>query len=181
MEADLGSTVTMRCDVDGNPAPDIEWINENSDRVVASTANLTLKVTADTAGRYYCKAMVEGFPEIGAEAMIYVKRAPMITSHKVQFGAVGNRAKIDCLAFSIPKAEKILWSYEGKIINMSTADPDLYIFEEHHLPEGVRAALIIKESRSNHFGKYNCTVVNSYGSDSLLITLIPERKSNNFH
>ncbi|TMW50115.1 hypothetical protein DOY81_004798 [Sarcophaga bullata] len=174
VEADLGSTVTMRCDVDGNPAPDIEWINENSDRVVASTANLTLKVTADTAGRYYCKAMVEGFPEIGAEAMIYVKRAPMITSHKVQFGAVGNRAKIDCLAFSIPKAEKILWSYEGKIINMSTADPDLYIFEEHHLPEGVRAALIIKESRSNHFGKYNCTVVNSYGSDSLLITLIPE-------
>ncbi|XP_065364987.1 irregular chiasm C-roughest protein [Calliphora vicina] len=174
VEADLGTSVTMRCDVDGNPTPDIEWINENSDRVVATTANITLKVTADTAGRYYCKAVVDGFPEIGAEATIYVKRAPIITSHKVQFGAVGNRAKIDCLAFSIPKAERILWSYEGKIINMSTADPDLYIFEEHHLPEGVRAALIIKESRSNHFGKYNCTVVNSYGSDSLLITLIPE-------
>lgn len=133
-------------------------------------------MTTESAGRYYCKAVVEGFPEIGAEATIYVKRAPIITSHKVQFGAVGHRAKIDCLAFSIPKAEKILWSYEGKIINMSSADPDLYIFEEYHLPEGVRAALIIKESRSNHFGKYNCTVINSYGSDSLLITLIPERK-----
>lgn len=166
----------MKCDVDGNPTPEIEWINENADRVVGTSANLTLKVSTETAGRYYCKAVVDGFPEIGAEATIYVKRAPIITSHKVQFGAVGNRAKIDCLAFSIPKADRILWSYEGKIINMSTADPDLYIFEEHHLPEGVRAALIIKESRSNHFGKYNCTVVNSYGSDSLLITLIPERK-----
>ncbi|XP_058977676.1 irregular chiasm C-roughest protein isoform X2 [Musca domestica] len=174
VEADLGTTVTMKCDVDGNPPPEIEWINENSERVVGTSANLTLKVSSETAGRYYCKAVVDGFPEIGAEATIYVKRAPIITSHKVQFGAVGNRAKIDCLAFSIPKADKILWSYEGKIINMSTADPDLYIFEEHHLPEGVRAALIIKESRSNHFGKYNCTVVNSYGSDSLLITLIPE-------
>lgn len=120
--------------------------------------------------------MISGFPEIGAEATVYVKRAPIITSHKVQFGAVGNRAKIDCLAFSIPKADRILWSYEGKIINMTSADPDLYIFEEHHLPEGVRAALVIKESHSNHFGKYNCTVINSYGSDSLLITLIPERK-----
>ncbi|XP_059223858.1 irregular chiasm C-roughest protein [Stomoxys calcitrans] len=174
VEADLGASVTLRCDVDGNPTPEIEWINENADRVVGTSANLTLKVSTESAGRYYCKAVVEGFPEIGSEATIYVKRAPIITSHKVQFGAVGNRAKIDCLAFSIPKADKILWSYEGKIINMSTADPDLYIFEEHHLPEGVRAALIIKESRSNHFGKYNCTVVNSYGSDSLLITLIPE-------
>uniref|UniRef100_A0A1A9ZLV7 Ig-like domain-containing protein n=1 Tax=Glossina pallidipes TaxID=7398 RepID=A0A1A9ZLV7_GLOPL len=176
VEADLGTTVTLRCGVDGNPSPEIEWINENSDRVVGTSANLSLKVTTESAGRYYCKAVVEGFPEIGAEATIYVKRAPIITSHKVQFGAVGHRAKIDCLAFSIPKAEKILWSYEGKIINMSSADPDLYIFEEYHLPEGVRAALIIKESRSNHFGKYNCTVINSYGSDSLLITLIPERK-----
>ncbi|XP_075154282.1 kin of irre [Haematobia irritans] len=174
VEADIGASVTLKCDVDGNPPPEIEWINENSDRVVGTSANLTLKVSTETAGRYYCKAIVEGFPEIGSEATIYVKRAPIITSHKVQFGAVGNRAKIDCLAFSIPKADRILWSYEGKIINMSTADPDLYIFEEHHLPEGVRAALIIKESRSNHFGKYNCTVVNSYGSDSLLITLIPE-------
>ena len=135
-----------------------------------------MKVAADTAGRYFCKATVSGFPEIGAEATVYVKRAPIITSHKVQFGAMGNRAKIDCLAFSVPRADYIIWSYEGAVINMSTADPDVYIFEEHHLPEGVRAALIIKESHSNHYGKYNCTVVNSYGSDSIVITLIAERE-----
>lgn len=35
VEADLGATVTLRCDVDGNPAPDIEWINENSDVVIS--------------------------------------------------------------------------------------------------------------------------------------------------
>ncbi|XP_030568360.1 irregular chiasm C-roughest protein [Drosophila novamexicana] len=173
-EADLGATVTMRCEVSGNPTPEIEWINENSDQIVGRAPELKLKVSSETAGRYFCKAVVNGFPEIGAEATVYVKRAPIITSHKVQFGAVGSRAKIDCLAFSIPKAEHILWSFEGKLINMSSADPDIYIFEEHHLPEGVRAALIIKESRSTHYGKYNCTIINSYGGDSLVITLVPE-------
>uniref|UniRef100_W8BE24 Irregular chiasm C-roughest protein n=1 Tax=Ceratitis capitata TaxID=7213 RepID=W8BE24_CERCA len=174
VEADLGTNANLLCDVDGNPTPEIEWINENTDKVVGTTANLNLKVSSETAGRYYCKAIVTGFPEIGAEATIYVKRAPIITSHKVQFGAVGSRAKIDCVAFSVPKAEQILWSFDDKVINMSTADPDIYIFEEQHLPEGVRAALIIKESRSSHFGRYNCTVKNSYGSDSLLINLKPE-------
>lgn len=146
----------------------------NLAQVVGVAAELKLKVSSETAGRYFCKAVVNGFPEIGAEATLYVKRAPIITSHKVQFGGVGGRVKIDCLAFSIPKAEHILWSFEGKIINMSSADPDIYIFEEHHLPEGVRAALIIRDSKATHFGKYNCTVLNSYGGDSLVITLLRE-------
>ncbi|XP_043866054.1 irregular chiasm C-roughest protein [Drosophila mojavensis] len=176
-EADLGATVTMRCEVVGNPTPEIEWINENSDQIVGRSPELKLKVSSETAGRYFCKAVVNGFPEIGAEATVYVKRAPIITSHKVQYGAIGSRTKIDCLAFSIPKAEHILWSFEGKVINMSSADPDIYIFEEHHLQEGVRAALIIKESRFSHYGKYNCTVINSYGGDSLVINLVPEQDS----
>lgn len=191
----MGATVTMQCKVAGNPTPEIDWIYENSDQVswqssilwgmrlictrlplqiVGHGSELKRKVSGDTAGRYFCKAVVNGFPEIGAEATIYVKRAPIITSHKAQFGAVGSRAKIDCSAFSIPKAEHILWSFEGKQINMTSDDPDIYIFEEHHLPEGVRAALIIKESRSTHYGKYNCTVLNAYGGDSLIITLVPE-------
>ncbi|XP_017009136.2 irregular chiasm C-roughest protein [Drosophila takahashii] len=174
VEADLGATVSMRCEVAGNPTPEIEWISENNDRVVGNAPELKLKVSSENAGRYFCKAVVNGFPEIGAEATVYVKRAPIITSHKVQFGGVGGRVKIDCLAFSIPKAEHILWSFEGKIINMSSADPDIYIFEEHHLPEGVRAALIIRDSKATHFGKYNCTVMNSYGGDSLVITLLRE-------
>ncbi|EDV30005.1 uncharacterized protein Dana_GF19598 [Drosophila ananassae] len=174
VEADLGATVSMRCEVAGNPPPEIEWINENNDQIVSQEAELKIKVSSETAGRYFCKAVVNGFPEIGAEATIYVKRAPIITSHKVQFGGVGSRVKIDCLAFSIPKAEHILWSFEGKVINMSSADPDIYIFEEHHLPEGVRAALIIRDSKASHFGKYNCTVMNSYGADSLVISLLRE-------
>lgn len=45
------------------------------------------------------------------------------------------------------------------------------------MPEGVRAALIIRDSKATHFGRYNCTVMNSYGGDSLVITLVREAGS----
>lgn len=42
-------------------------------QVVGSTPNLTLTVDSATAGRYNCKAAVHGFPEIEADAVVYLK------------------------------------------------------------------------------------------------------------
>lgn len=33
MEADIGSLVTLNCEVDGNPTPDVVWIQHPIDRV----------------------------------------------------------------------------------------------------------------------------------------------------
>lgn len=66
-----GSTVVLTCDVDGNPFPDITWYHE--DKKVSTSPNLTLRVDQANAGRYYCKAHVTGFQDIGAEAAIYLK------------------------------------------------------------------------------------------------------------
>lgn len=33
MQADIGASVTLTCDVDGNPPPEIVWIHEDTDRV----------------------------------------------------------------------------------------------------------------------------------------------------
>lgn len=33
IEADVDTSVSLQCDVDGNPIPDILWIHEPSDRV----------------------------------------------------------------------------------------------------------------------------------------------------
>jgi len=33
VEADIGTTVSLSCDVDGNPQPDIVWIHDPTDRV----------------------------------------------------------------------------------------------------------------------------------------------------
>lgn len=73
IQADLGASVTLSCDVDGNPFPDISWFHEDNPKVVSTSPNLTIRVDSDTAGRYYCKAHVSGFPDIGTEAAVYLK------------------------------------------------------------------------------------------------------------
>lgn len=73
VQADLGTSVTLSCDVDGNPFPEVSWYDEKHKRIIQNSPNLTLRVEQETAGRYFCKAHVPGFPEIGAEATIYLK------------------------------------------------------------------------------------------------------------
>lgn len=129
-----------------------------------------MSVNSDTVGKYYCKASVMGFADVGAEATIYLKRPPAIASAARQYGLVGDTAQVHCVAFSVPKARHVLWTFNGHEINSSN-DNNFSILEEP-LPEGVKSTLVIRESQSKHFGRYNCTVVNDYGSDYLEIDLI---------
>lgn len=62
---------------------------------------------------------------------------------------------------------QVLWSYKGEDIS---AFHDYSVLEEH-LTEGIKSIMIIRDSKAEHFGTYNCTIINSYGSDSLDITL----------
>jgi hypothetical protein len=42
--------------------------------------------------------------------------------------------------------------------------------------DGIKSTLIIRNSRYEQFGVYNCTASNDYGSDSIEITLVPRSK-----
>lgn len=42
-------------------------------QVKGKAANLKINVNNDTAGRYLCKATVEGYPEIEAQANVFIK------------------------------------------------------------------------------------------------------------
>ncbi|XP_055371596.1 irregular chiasm C-roughest protein-like [Condylostylus longicornis] len=173
IEADLGTTVTLSCDVDGNPPADIVWINGTSEREVGSTPNLTLKVTEYTSGHYYCKASVIGFPEIDAEVSVFLKRPPRITSSRTQIATPGDNAHLECVAFSVPKAKNVLWSFHGHEINIS-ANQEYSILDDQ-LIEGIKSILVIRDTKPKHFGKYNCTVINEYGSDEIEIELIANK------
>ncbi|XP_023718817.1 irregular chiasm C-roughest protein isoform X2 [Cryptotermes secundus] len=172
IQADLGTTITLSCDVDGNPPAEIEWIHDDTAKVVGTSANLTLDVDANTAGRYYCKASVMGFPEVGAEAAIYLKGPPSIVSHRTQFGIQGDNVRLECVAFSIPKPEHVMWTYKGNEVD---ADDKDYTILEDPLPEGIKSTLVIRESQQQHFGAYNCSVTNPYGSDVVEINLKPQK------
>ncbi|XP_067007432.1 irregular chiasm C-roughest protein isoform X2 [Anabrus simplex] len=172
VQADLGSTVTLTCDVDGNPPADIVWIHDDVGKVVGTSVNLTLDVDRHTAGRYYCKASVAGFHEVGAEASVLLKGPPTITSQRIQFGIPGDNVRLECIAFSIPKPEHVLWTFRGTEVDASNKD---YTILEDPLAEGIKSTLVIRESRDQHFGHYNCSVTNPYGSDTVEILLKPQK------
>lgn len=121
-----------------------------------------------------CKAEVPGFPVVSAEATIYLKRPPVIESSERQFGRTGDNVRIECQAFSVPRATHVAWTFNGREINTSN-DQDYSILEDP-LMEGIKSTLIISESQAKHFGRYNCTVVNPYGNDTKEIDLIAQSK-----
>lgn len=85
VETHYGATEVLQCDVDGNPTPEILWFHEDSERSVASSPNISVFVSPDTAGRYYCKATVQGFPELTGYANIYIRAPPSIVSQRIQY------------------------------------------------------------------------------------------------
>ncbi|XP_045780934.1 irregular chiasm C-roughest protein-like isoform X2 [Maniola jurtina] len=176
VEAEVGKQVTLSCDVDGFPAPEIRWLHyeEDTNIRVGRTPNLTLTVDTHTSGRYLCKASVEGYPEIETEASIFIKGPPKIISNHTQFGSQGDTVNIECAAFSIPRIDTIIWTYEDKEID-TVHDHD-YLFREDLQAGGiVNSTLTIRESQSRHFGVYKCNVSNDYGSDTLEIVLRPTK------
>lgn len=177
VESDIDGTVSLSCEVDGNPTPDITWINEANERIVGTSPNLTVTVTPESAGLYQCRASVPGFADVHAEASIFLKGPPSITSTRRQFGIVGDNTRLECVAFSVPKARHVSWTFNGREINTSI-DQDYAILEET-LPEGIRSTLVIRESSVRHFGRYNCTVVNDHGNDVIEIDLMAQSKFEN--
>lgn len=144
--------------------------------MVGSDRKLKLTVTNETAGRYYCKASVAGYPEIKSEAHVYVKQAPHIDSPRQQYGSSGDTLRLECGAFSVPKARHVSWSYGGREIQMGS-EGEFTVLEEATV-RGIKSVLVIRDSQDWHFGKYNCTVVNDYGVDVLQIELLHQSKFN---
>ncbi|CAG9816167.1 unnamed protein product [Phaedon cochleariae] len=177
VQADQGSSVTLSCDVDGNPSPDISWYHGDQKKIVSTSPNLTLRIDQNSAGRYYCYARVLGFPEIEAEAAIYLKGPPSIVSHRTQFGIEGDNVRVECTAFSIPAPERVVWTFNGHEVDLHDQD---YSILEDSLPEGIKSTLIIRESQERHFGMYNCSVSNPYGSDVVEISLMPQSEYKSF-
>lgn len=80
---------------------------------------MTTLVTEDTAGRYRCQAVVQGFPQISDDAWIYIKGPPKVVSQRVQVGTEGDTVRLECRTQSIPKPERISWFHHAREIDES--------------------------------------------------------------
>ncbi|XP_045507832.1 irregular chiasm C-roughest protein-like isoform X1 [Colias croceus] len=176
LEAKLGESVTLSCDVDGHPTPEIRWLFHEPGRigqVKGKAPNLKVFVDERSAGRYICKAGVDGYPEIESEATIFIKGPPKILSNRTQVGIEGEKVSIECEALSVPRPDDVRWYFEGKEINF-IQDPDYATKLDDSSPDGIiKSSLVIRASQSKHYGIYNCSVTNEYGNANVAILLKP--------
>ncbi|XP_050679568.1 irregular chiasm C-roughest protein-like [Leptidea sinapis] len=179
VEGELGTSVTLSCLVEGHPQPKITWLRYDQDKAirVGKTSNLTLTVTTQSAGQYWCRASIDGRTDIEAAAVVYLKGPPKIISNETQYGVEGDSVRIECTSFSVPKPSHVIWAYQGNEIN--SFHNQEYVFLEESLADRLtKSTLIVRNSAPKHFGVYNCTVINDYGTDTAHIVLMRDKSAS---
>jgi hypothetical protein len=76
----------------------------------------------------------------------------------------------------VPKAESVTWSFAGRELNFTSNNTPFYVQEEY-MGERVVSTVTLLDPISTYFGDYNCTITNSFGTDSVIIKLTAHSKS----
>ncbi len=97
-------------------------------------------------------------------------------SENKQYAVKGELAKVECLAMSVPKPDKIIWMRES--IPIDYASSGRFSAQEDDLPYGRKSTLQIINTDEADFGDYNCSVINNYGKDVVVIKLIQKGEIN---
>lgn len=84
-------------------------------------------------------------------------------------------SQVKCTAISVPKAESVVWSFAGRELNFTSNNTPFYMQEEY-AAERVVSTVTLLDPISTYFGDYNCTVTNSFGTDSVIIKLTAHSK-----
>lgn len=84
-------------------------------------------------------------------------------------------SQVKCTAISVPKAESVVWSFAGRELNFTSNNTPFYVQEEY-AAERVVSTVTLLDPISTYFGDYNCTVTNSFGTDSVIIKLTAHSK-----
>ncbi|VDN95919.1 unnamed protein product [Rodentolepis nana] len=175
----LGEPLRMRCPVEGNPRPEVEWrlAAYSSSTPSANTAALIArgevlerdKIHENDFGAYICVARAPGFPAISKKIILAKKSAPKIKAAEPVYAAIGAPARLPCTinAVPLPSPEGLLW-FRRDIILQPTAHRK---FSTQEFLGGVVHVMIFSHVLSTDFGFYNCSAVNAYGSDSQTLEL----------
>merc|ERR1719376_2078437 len=167
------SPATLFCAVDGNPKPKYHWTKGQSREIISQTQNLTVSVTDETVGTYFCHAEVSGYAAITSNpAEVLMTGKPNISSNPVQRGVVGDNVHIDCAAVTIPGPGKVVWRFHSTVIEENNSH---YRIIESFIEHGIRSTLVIRQALETDFGPYTCTVNNTHGIAEMEIVLQQQR------
>ncbi|CAG2171583.1 unnamed protein product, partial [Oppiella nova] len=146
---DVNRDVRIKCEVEGNPKPDIAWLMLGQTNVLGTDGELLVKdVTEKKTGKYICRASVKGFPEISSQLIVRLNGPPQIEDPYIHYGLIGET-----------------------IVNIDS-NRGVNIIDERIPGEStILSTVVIYNAKLSDFGEYNCTIRNRFGFDNRVIIL----------
>ena len=117
--ADVGDTVTLRCDVSGNPAPTVQWTRSGSSTVQGLGVTLTINdVTDEDFGTYECRATSQMFGSVSRRVHLLKNGPPVVVSGSEASARRGSTVTLECDVISRPEADSVTWQRgeDGEVI-----------------------------------------------------------------
>uniref|UniRef100_A0A3Q1FZN4 Obscurin-like protein 1 n=1 Tax=Acanthochromis polyacanthus TaxID=80966 RepID=A0A3Q1FZN4_9TELE len=182
--AQCGTDATLKCQIGGDPRPDVIWERKNVQILSEGRYKLSEEgkvymltitgVTQQDAGQYICKARNSIGETYAAASVNGVKFLIKPLSLRVDRG---EDAAFSCKIWGTPLPE-VTWEKDGKKLND--------IFESSHFSvsnqDGGWFQLKIYSTRMPDKGVYTCKAINCHGEALagavLLVEPVPEREDN---
>ncbi|XP_076342768.1 cell adhesion molecule Dscam1-like isoform X2 [Tachypleus tridentatus] len=179
-----GRSVTLHCQAEGYPQPQIVWERKTGSKVngyqhistsyhhqIFENGSLTIEgVTKQDAGLYLCQATNGIGPELSTVVNLTVRFAPQFrTKFRTQMAQKGETFIIDChVTGDLPMS--VVWSRDQHTLDM---DQESRIeIRQHAENRGMKSQLQIFSATRSDSSLYTCTASNNYGSDETNIQLI---------
>jgi hypothetical protein len=119
--ADVGDSVTLTCDIRGNPTPTVYWKRQGDDRILSTHKSIRIAtVTESDFTSFTCSGASFGYDTVSRNVYVLRKGPPTILSPFYQSARYGEMATIECLVRSIPPPTEITWTKNGQIIDFNS-------------------------------------------------------------
>ncbi|KAM8927868.1 kin of IRRE-like protein 2 [Pelodytes ibericus] len=171
MMVDVGGDASFFCGWTGNPTPTQFWSKKGSGEVLSNGNTLTLnKVTPEDAGTYVCKAIVPRIGTTEREVALTVRGPPVITSETHYESTLGANTRLECLIETTPTPDRIIWTWDKH--SLEEGSWGRFSVETRVNNEGAVSILVIEGTEQSDFlTEYNCSALNQFGEDSVIISL----------
>ncbi|KAM4016157.1 kin of IRRE-like protein 2 isoform 2-T2 [Anomaloglossus baeobatrachus] len=171
MTVDVGGDASFFCGWTGNPTPTQFWNKKGSTEVLSNGNTLSLsKVSREDAGTYVCKAIVPRIGTMEKEVTLTVRGPPIISSEINYESILGGKTRLECVVETTPIPDRIIWSWDKH--SLDEGSWGRFSVETRVTNSGAVSFLIIDGTEpSDYTMPYNCTAINQYGEDSVIISL----------
>ncbi|KAM7008666.1 vascular cell adhesion protein 1-like [Tautogolabrus adspersus] len=147
-----GSSVTLTCSSDANPAAKYTWFKKNNNQPLSIEAQLVFSsIKSSDSGEFYCKAENKLGEKTSTWISVDVKYAPKLPSVSVSPSAEiveGSSVTLTCSSDANPAA-KYTWFKENGPLNLH--------------PSNAGAQLVFSTVNSSASGEYYCVAENELG------------------